>query len=159
VNEARKVMELGEIKYNALRLREARRWISSHPARFIKLSVMRFIAFWMPTENLNNPYASGRHLERLNIYLVTLSSVLGIAILWKRDDKSALLLISCLTVFPLVYYIIQFEYRYRYPIMWATFLLGAMPLTAFARQISETLRLSRQIHRTEVQPKSSAVTF
>jgi hypothetical protein len=57
VNEARKVMELGEIKYNALQLREARRWISSHPARFIKLSIMRFIAFWMPTENLNNPYA------------------------------------------------------------------------------------------------------
>jgi hypothetical protein len=120
---------------------------------------MRFVAFWMPKETFDIDYAGGRHLERFDIYLVTLSSVLGIAILWKRDGKSALLLISCLTVFPLVYYIIQFEYRYRYPIMWTTFLVGAMPLTAFARQISETLRLSLQVHRTEVQPKFSDPVF
>src|ERR1700730_11532517 len=99
----------------------------------------------MPTENLNNPYASGRHLERAAIYLITLLSVFGLVILCRRDIKSGVLLISCLTVFPLVYYFIQFEYRYRYPIMWATFLVGAMPLTAFARQISETLRLSLQV--------------
>jgi hypothetical protein len=142
VNEARKVMELGEIKYNALQLREALRWISSHPARFIKLSILRFIAFWMPTENLNNPYACGRHRERVVIYLITLLSVLGLVILCQRDIKSGLLLISCLTVFPLVYYLVQFEDRYRYPIMWATFLLGAMPLTACGRQLWETSRLS-----------------
>ena len=153
VDEARKVMELGEIKYNASRLREARRWISSHPARFIKLSVMRFIAFWMPTENLNNPYASGRHLERAAIYLITLLSVFGLVILCRRDIKSGVLLISCLTVFPLVYYLIQFEYRYRYPIMWATFLLGAIPLTACARQLWETLARSLGVREAESQIK------
>ena len=146
-------MELGEIKYNALRLREARRWISSHPARFIKLSVMRFIAFWMPTENLNNPYASGRHLERVVIYLITLLSVFGLVILCQRDIKSGVLLISCLTVFPLVYYIVQFEYRYRYPIMWVTFLLGAMPLTACARQLWEILRLPLRADEAESKIK------
>jgi hypothetical protein len=51
VNEARKVVELREVNYNELLLREALGWISSHPARFIKLSLMRFIAFWMPTES------------------------------------------------------------------------------------------------------------
>jgi hypothetical protein len=86
-NEARKVMELGEIEYNALRLREALRWISSHPARFLKLSILRFIAFWMPTENLNNPYASGRHRERVVIYLITLLSGFGLVILCQRDIK------------------------------------------------------------------------
>jgi hypothetical protein len=153
VDEARKVMELGEIKYNALRLREARRWISSHPARFIKLSVMRFIAFWMPTENLNNPYASGRHLERAAIYLITLLSVFGLVILCRRDIKSGVLLVSCLTVFPLVYYLVQFEYRYRYPTMWATFLLGAIPLTACARQLWEILRLPLRADEAESKIK------
>ena len=153
VNEASKVMEMGEIKYNALRLREARRWISSHPARFIKLSVMRFIAFWMPTENLNNPYASGRHLERAVIYLMTLLSGLGLVILCRRDIKSGVLLISCLTVFPLVYYIVQFEYRYRYSIMWMTFLLGAMPLTACARQLGRHLGFHLHVHRTDSKIK------
>ena len=153
VNEARKVMELGEIKYNALQSREALGWISSHPARFIKLSIMRLIAFWMPTENFNIHYTSGRDRERVAIYLITLSSVLGLIILCQRDGKSGALLISCLMVLPLIYYVIQFEYRYRYPIMWVTFLLGAMPVTAFARQLWETLKLSLQVHGTESQTK------
>jgi len=157
--EARKVRELGEANYNRWRLREGLDWVSLHPTRFLKLSAMRFVAFWMPTETFDIHYASGRHLERVDIYLVTLSSVLGIASLWKRDRKSALLLISCLTVFPLVYYIIQFEYRYRYPILWITFLVGALPLTAFARQVSEILGLSLQNHRTEAQPNFSDPVF
>jgi hypothetical protein len=155
VNEARKVMELGEINYNALRLREALDWISSHPARFIKLSAMRFIAFWMPTENFDILNASGRRLERAAIYLMTLLSGLGFVILCRRDIKSGVLLISCLTVFPLVYYIVQFEYRYRYSIMWMTFLLGAMPLTACARQLGETLRVSLHGHGADSKIKSN----
>jgi len=103
---------------------------------------MRFIAFWMPTETFDIHYASGRHLERVDIYLMTLSSVLGLVILCQRDGKSAALLTSCLTVFPLIYYIVQFEDRYRYPIMWVTFLLGAMPVSAFARQLWESLTFS-----------------
>jgi hypothetical protein len=153
VNEARKVIELGEINYNALRLREGLGWISIHPAGFIRLSIMRFIAFWMPTETFDIHYTSGRHLERVFIYVMTLSSVFGLVILCQRDVKSAALIISCLMIFPLVYYVIQFEYRYRYPIMWVTFLLGAIPVTAFARQLWENLRHSLQVHGTESQTK------
>ena len=53
VAQARKVLELGEVKYNDMQLREALGWISSHPARFTKLSLMRFVAFWMPSELLH----------------------------------------------------------------------------------------------------------
>ena len=72
---------------------------------------------------------------------MTLLSGPGLVILYRRDVKSATLLISCLTVFPLVYYIVQFEYRYRYPIMWVTFLLGAVPITACVRRLSKTFSL------------------
>ena len=139
VNEARKVMELGEVKYNDMRLREALHWISSHPVKFTKLSLMRFIAFWLPTETFTIHYAgSGRRLERVIIYLMTLLSGPGLVILYRRDIKSAAVLMSCLTVFPLVYYIVQFEYLYRYPIMWVTFLLGAVPITACAQRLWKT---------------------
>jgi hypothetical protein len=138
VNEARRVMDLGEVKYNALQLREALRWIISHPARFIKLSIMRFTAFWMPTEAFTVHDASGRRLERVAIYLMTLLSVPGLVILCRRDIKSAAVLISCLSVFPVVYYIVEFEDRYRHPIMWVIFLLGAVPITACARRLWET---------------------
>jgi len=131
--EARKVLELGEPKYNDLRLREAFHWISSHPARFLKLTGMRFIAFWFPTENGTVHYTgSGRRLERVLIYLLTLLSLNGLVILYRRDFKSAAVCMSCLTLYPLIYYLVQFVDRYRYPIMWLTFLLGTIPITRYA---------------------------
>jgi len=136
VNEARKVMEMGEVKYNELQLREALRWISSHPARFTKLSIMRLIAFWMPTDNFTIHYAGRWHrLERGTVYLMTLLSGSGLVVLYRRDPKSAAVLIPCLTAFPFVYYVVQSSDRYRYPIMWVTFLLGALPITACAQRL------------------------
>ncbi len=135
VNEAREVLQLGEVEYNDLRLREALLWIGSHPVGFIKLSLTRLIAFWMPTETFTIHDASGRRLERVTIYLMTLLSVPGLVILYRRDVTSAAVLLSCLTVFPLIYYVVQFEDRYRYPVMWVTFLLGALPITTCARRL------------------------
>jgi len=132
--EARKVLEVGEAQYNDLRLREALRWIPSHPFRFIRLTGMRFVAFWLPTENGTIHYAgSGRRLERVLIYLMTLLSMWGLLILYRRDIKSAAVCMSCLFFYPLVYYIVSFIDRYRYPIMWVTFLLGALPITEYLR--------------------------
>jgi len=31
---------------------------------------------------------------------------------------------------PLIYYTVEYEYRYRYPILWVTFLLGSLLITA-----------------------------
>jgi hypothetical protein len=138
VNETRKVVELGEVKYNELQLQKALRWISSHPARFIKLSMLRFIAFWMPTDSFTFHAIIGHRLERFTIYLMTLLSGLGLVILYRRDIKSAAVLMSLLTLFPLVYYIVEFVDRYRYPIMWVTFLLGAVPITACAQRLWRT---------------------
>ncbi len=129
---AGKVLEMGEAQYSALRLRDALQWIAGHPARFVKLTGMRFIAFWFPTESGSIHYAgSGRRLERVVIYLMTLLSLEGLMILCRLDVKSAAICISCLMLFPLIYYIIQFIDRYRDPIMWMTFLLGAVPITRY----------------------------
>ena len=135
-SEARKVLALGEPKYNELRLQEALHWIGTHPRRFIRLSALRFLAFWMPSETETIHYAgTGRRLERVVIYLMTLLSIAGLVVLYRQDIKGALVCASCLIFFPLVYYIVQFEFRYRYPILWVTFLLGALPITACLRAI------------------------
>jgi hypothetical protein len=72
-------------------------------------------------------------LERVVIYLMTLLSGAGLLILYQRDARSAAICMSCLTLYPLVYYIVQFEDRYRYPVMWVTFLLGALPITTYVK--------------------------
>ncbi|MGB6546044.1 MAG: hypothetical protein WBE97_10520 [Candidatus Acidiferrales bacterium] len=135
MDEATKVADLGEVRYNRSKSVQAVHWIRSRPGRFVRLTAMRFVAFWMPAESFSLYYSVGRRLERIVIELMTLFSGLGLIILYRRDLKSAAILFSCLSVFPLVYYFIQFVDRYRYPIMWVTFLLGAMPITAVAQRL------------------------
>ncbi len=130
VSEAAKVRAMGEVNYEDLRLREAASWIGSHPEAFVSLSATRFIAFWIPTQNGDVRDASGWRLERgiLYIYLMTALSVAGLVTLFRRDVRSSIICLSCLAAFPLIYYFVQFEDRYRYPIMWVTFLLGSRPI-------------------------------
>ena len=90
----------------------------------------------MPPKS-KGPYSllgPGRRLERLAIYVMTLLSVAGLFILFRRDSLSAIVCLACLGLFPLVYYIVQYEYRYRYPILWLTFLLGSLPIKTLAQQ-------------------------
>jgi len=74
-------------------------------------------------------------LERFVIYLMTSLSTVGLVILFRRDFKSAVVCVSCLAVFPVIYYFVQYQDRYRYPLMWLTFLLGALPISIFVRRV------------------------
>ncbi len=136
LKEAKKVRNLGEVQYNHVRLLQALAWIRSHPAQFRKLTAERAIVFWLAAETFTFPqgHTCGRKRERLVIYLMTALSLPGIYLLYRRDARSAAILGSCLFLFPLIYYIVQFEYRYRYPILWMTFLLGAVPLAILWEQ-------------------------
>jgi hypothetical protein len=136
IDEARSVLANGEPTYNDLKLREALHWINTHPARFFRLCALRVAAFWMPPATAK-PYSlvgPGRRLERTAVYVMTLLSVAGLFILYRRDILSLWLCLICLGLFPLIYYTVQYEYRYRYPILWATFLLGSLPITAFVQR-------------------------
>jgi hypothetical protein len=159
LDEAKMVSQLGEVEYNHVKLRDARRWIIDHPAQFAKLTALRFVVFWIPSESGKifliratrpravTPEAAGaaatgdhrrRLFERGVVYLMTLLSGVGLVILFRQDIESMAVCASCLTVYPLIYYIVQFEDRYRYPILWVTFLLGAVPITSLARVIRRT---------------------
>jgi hypothetical protein len=144
LSEAKKVLELGEPEYNEMRLREALHWISAHPREFIQLSALRVMAFWMPSETEPAHYAAGgRRLERAVVYCMTILSVAGLLVLYRQDIRSAAVCASCLLAFPLVYYVVEFEDRYRYPVMWVTFLLGSLPIT---NCLNSFLRSKRRLH-------------
>jgi hypothetical protein len=147
IDEARKVLAYGEPKYNDLKLREARSWIENHPARFLELSAVRFAAFWLPPAN-EGPFTllgRGGRLQRLAIGIMTLLSIPGLFILWRRDTKSAVLCSLCLILFPLIYYIVQHDDRYRYPILWVTFFLGSLPITNVVRPMLKSLNFGRTV--------------
>ena len=126
--EAQKARALGEPEYNAQKFHQTVEWITHHPSRFTSLTVQRIYAFWVPYE-FTSPWEEmkslGRRRERLTIYVMTLLSVFGMAMLVRLHRPAFLLLASWLVVFPIIYYCAMYEDRYRYPIMWVTLVAGA----------------------------------
>ena len=117
-DEARKVKELGELAYMRAAGREAREWIADHPDEFLRLTALRVVQFWFgPVDDA---------VAALGIGLVTLLSAVGA---WRAFpvlsvDRRAALLVPFL-LFPLVYYVVGFEARYRQPLDGLALLLAA----------------------------------
>jgi hypothetical protein len=132
--EALKVRRLGELEYMRQAGREATAWIRSDPAEFLRLTGLRVAQFWLgPIDDL--PVALG-------VSTLTLLSGVGAFRAWPRQGvpQRAALLIPLLT-FPLVYYVVGFEVRYRRPMDGLQLLLAA---TALATLISDpTVRRAR----------------
>ena len=121
--EALKVRELGEIEYNRVREAEAIDWIKANPKAFAVLSVQRFEAFWFPPRS-ERP-GNGVMLVPLVLHCFTLLSVPGLLIMWRNARFGCYAVGLWLLCFPLIYYLIQFMMRYRYPIVWATCVAGS----------------------------------
>jgi hypothetical protein len=146
--EVQRIVSLGEPEYNRQRTREALAWITANPLRFASLTARRFARFWMPSET-GDPVSEIFHplvtRERIWVYGMTLMSVFGLVRLWRTNPPGALILSLWLSLFPIVYYIVQFLERYRRPILWITFLLAG----------SEILRLITEQRRQRSQKDSA----
>ena len=104
LDEARSVLALGEVNYNRMKLEEAETWIRENQWKFWRLTGIRFLLFWFPTE-------TGRvrdmfHSDLYNpasvwmLYPATVLSVPGIFLLWRTHRKAAWLCLSFLVLFP-----------------------------------------------------------
>ena len=117
-DEARKVKELGELAYMRAAEREAREWIAAHPGEFLRLTALRVVQFWLgPVDDAGTA---------LGISLVTILSLVGA---WRAfpaltiGQRAAILV--PLLLYPLVYYVVGFEARYRQPLDGLALLLAA----------------------------------
>jgi hypothetical protein len=131
VEEAADVKRLGEFNYNRARFRRACGWILAHPAVALALIAKRFWFFWFPSDG----GLSGYRLERARLlyqHIFTILAICGLYWSWKRYCLRFVHL--CFLLFPMVYYVVEFDPRYRYPILWMTWLLAAYAtLELFAR--------------------------
>ena len=131
--EARKVQELGELEYMRQAGREATAWIRSHPAEFLRLTSLRVGQFWLgPIDDLH---------VALGVSVLTLLSAVGAWRAWPQLSipQRAALLIPLVT-FPLVYYLVGFEARYRQPMDGLQLLLAAAAFFAPSPGPSEPVR-------------------
>jgi hypothetical protein len=130
--EAMRATSLGEAEYTSEKLHQTAQWIAGHPRRFTALTGQRIYRFWFPGEanSLREDFSvpTTRRRVRLTIYFATLLSIPGFVMLIRRHREAALILASWLVLFPLIYYIALFEDRYRYPVLWVTFVGAAYAL-------------------------------
>lgn len=105
--EALRVRAMGEAAYQKAKLKVAIEWIESNPGRFMRLTAARAWAFWFPVD-ADRSY-------RYPVWAVTAVGMAGLALLWRRRHPAALPLTAILAVYPLVFYVLQADMRYRAP--------------------------------------------
>jgi len=116
--ESRLVAEIGEVRYNRLKLDEARDWVLAHPGEFLRLTAQRFVAWWFPPSPVPVVFAAR--------IVLTLLAVTGIVLL-RRTLVGALFALTWLT-FPAVYYVTQWIMRYRFPMDWQLVVCASVAL-------------------------------
>jgi len=124
---AGQIIDKGEVQFNRDRLRMALDWIEAHPRAFGWLTARRFVRYWFP-------YLTA-YRYAIPMGIVTVFSLVGLAMMFRnRNQRYAFwVLSSALLIYPLVHYIVQFEARYRYPILWATFVPAAYAILEMIR--------------------------
>ena len=117
---AQAVERLGESAYYHQQLLNAYHWIGSHPRKFLHLTADRVRYFWFPPLE---PHIKGV-ISSLLTWCFTLVGIAGLFVMFQHHRGPALAITVIWLTYPLVYYLLQIDLRYRYPIEW-TFLFGA----------------------------------
>jgi hypothetical protein len=116
------VGQLGEIKYNRQRMRQAGSWVRMEPRGFAKLTLERFVFFWFA-------FPRTQPLKFLLLALLTVVASLGLWLAIRRHRPLGLSILCLWIGYPVAYYILQTDGRYRYPIDWTFTLLAVYILT------------------------------
>jgi hypothetical protein len=133
IQEAKLLSSLGEVEYDRLRMNDAKQWISDHPRPFLRLTLARVRDFWFPVPN--------RHRFKCAvIWIITLSSIPGLFVMARRRMEITPFVLIVLSVYPLMYYIVVSDVRYRLPVLW----LSLLPAGVFLVELWELMSKPNQ---------------
>jgi hypothetical protein len=147
IREAQDIRKSGEGAYNRDRFRKAISWIATHRRRAARLVAGRFRMFWLP----DREEAFGPRMRYFVNDIVTILGLLGFCLCWRERRECRGLLASWLGLFPLIYYLVQFAPRYRYPILWILWLLSAHAVHAGVRSLGGELGLRTFKHDVAIE--------
>lgn len=115
--DALKVREWGEVAYMRESGAAARTWIAENPGTFMRLTTERIGYFWLGP--LNRP-----GIALLFAMLTGLALVGAVRVIRGLPPPGTAALLIPLLAYPLVYYLVPWQHRYRFPIEWILFLLA-----------------------------------
>ncbi|MCE5307159.1 MAG: hypothetical protein LLG20_05920 [Acidobacteriales bacterium] len=114
--EADLLATMGEVKYDAYRFDTAKAWITANPKPFLRLTARRVFEFWFPNR-AEAPYTA-------TISFVTVLSMAGFVLIAKRNRVFFRFAVWVSMLYPVTYYVVFSDSRFRIPILWIS-LLGA----------------------------------
>lgn len=129
LSEAQLLQTLGEVRYDRRRIVDTKRWIQAHPERFRTLTLERLREFWFPPLQ-NHPF------NVCVIWAVTVLSIPGLILMMRRREPTVLFVLAVLLIYPLMYYVVVSDVRYRYPVLW----LSLLPAGYFAANCYRSLK-------------------
>ena len=140
--ETRRYSQLGEMAFMDEKWHKATAFMAAHAALELRLTRDRIVAMWIGTAHPVRDFrASDSLLGRSSLFAnlaVTLGTVLGTVMLFRRRNPLTMPVVAFATVFPCIYYITHASLRYRHPADPALLLLTAAGAVAaaqwFARQ-------------------------
>jgi hypothetical protein len=130
--EAEELIRQGELKYNKLKLGAAIRWIVSNPSRFVLLTMQRFLYFWYPNSN--------QIWKRVVAGVITLLGWIGFFFSYRTHHLASIMIAVLWIVYPLIYYVMQADPRYPYPIYWTLLLMAAVSVLHLGTRARELVR-------------------
>jgi len=122
--EAERVRDLGEREYMHRKGREAVRWIRDDPAAFVRLTATRIAYVWAGP--LHDP-----PIAAVFSALTLLALVGGWRVLPLLGPPQRAALLIPLAAYPLIYYVVAYQARYRDPINWIFLLLAGAAIWAW----------------------------
>lgn len=129
LQEAERVLQLGEVRYNQMKLHEAMDWLRNNPAAFVTLTSKRMLAWWFPP---------GHNLAHRILSLgFSLLAFIGLGLTFRTQRLIAILFCLSWLSFPCVYYLIQWSSKYRYSIEWQLSLCAAVTIAAIVTAICD----------------------
>jgi hypothetical protein len=132
VHEAELLRASGEVQYDRKRIADTKRWIRSNPAKFFEFTAARIHEFWFPARevlptDIVFSDAFRRWVNQQNrvayaIWIITALSVPGLILMTRRREPLTLFVLTVLAIYPLMYYVVVSDMRYRYPVLWLSLL-------------------------------------
>ena len=143
--ENQRMAAVGEYAYDQEQMRITKAWITSSPRQFAKLTGKRIVAFWMPAflrseqKVLTDDYEYSPKRD-LFVSALSLATFCGLFVLWRKNRDAFLIFIVWLVAYPGIYYVVQYNERYRLPVLWAMTLPGCYSVITVATAIWERTR-------------------
>ena len=120
-NEAALVRDMGELNYNRSRQAIAMQWIQQHPERFRELTLRLLKEFWFPSPRGTAVYA-------YSVWTITALSLAGLFFMARGRNKAARGIVAVMVAYPVVYYFVQADPRFRVPILWMLLLPAGLAI-------------------------------